>query len=313
MNKANKSSFDRIKGAAASYQGSVKEALFRFRNADAAAKEESKKFKDEDGIYQAKRAALISNAQNAIKTAEAAFTGNVAAEGKGLQKELDAHLTTRPTSAFLETARIFRDFNLTPSEADIKGLIALNAGTEIGLRVINSVLEGTGSGYRVTFPDGSSYEKDLVSLDRLTRGNFGWTPTEYHAEACAVFGGKQITYYAADGRPYTNGTTYNSVSLITARSAFDRALESLDGMASRWTDAVIPSIEQVKDYTDTTDPKTGKTVDAAEQYIADREATADAATIEKADASAARGREIGAERAATDAKAAATVAHYVRG
>lgn len=112
MNKANKSSFDRIKGAAASYQGSVKEALFRFRNADAAAKEESKKFKDEDGIYQAKRAALISNAQNAIKTAEAAFTGNVAAEVKGLQKELDAHLTTRPTSAFLETARIFRDFNL---------------------------------------------------------------------------------------------------------------------------------------------------------------------------------------------------------
>lgn len=50
MNRNNRNAFDRIKTAGTDYQNAVKEALYRFRQADAEAHEESKAFKDEQGI-----------------------------------------------------------------------------------------------------------------------------------------------------------------------------------------------------------------------------------------------------------------------
>ena len=61
--------------------------------------------------------------------------------------------------------------------------------------------------------------------------------------------------------------------MTIARAAYESQLKGLSDMSGRWVNDIIPSIAQVKElYKDSED--------AAEQYIADRQATGASATVE---------------------------------
>lgn len=274
MNRANKSSFDRIIGASTAFVEAVRAVFEQYRTQEAEARRESAAFKDEQGIYTAKMAAIRANTRNALKAAENGFTGTITAEIGTLRQEIDAHLLNRPTPAFLETLRLFRDFGITPSRADIAALLTLNGGNTLGLRCLNAALKSTEAGYTVTFPDTADFEADIAALEKLARGEICYVPAEYHHEGTAIYGGSPRTFFREDGSTYQNGETWSSVSLSVARTGFESKIKSLDEMASRWTDSVIPSIEQLKDYADRADGT------AAEQFLKDREATTTAAKIE---------------------------------
>ena len=265
MNRKNKNSFERIQGAVSSYQSSVKEALFRFRQADTQAKEDSKQYVDAEGRYQAQRTELVNTARQSIESAKELFNKTVKTEIGELSRELGSHTMNRPSPALLDNLRTFRDFNLQPSKSDISALLEMAGGNTLGLRAINSVLKATKSPLRVVFPDTETFEKDLEALEKLTDESAVWTPIDFHHEGCAIYGGQP--------RPNYPGSTWGNTSLTIARAAYESQLKGLSDMSGRWVNDIIPSIAQVKElYKDSED--------AAEQYLADRQATGASATVE---------------------------------
>ena len=265
MNRKNKISFERIQGAVSSYQSSVTEALLHFRQADAQAKEDSKQYVDAEGRYQAQRTELVNTARQSIESAKELFNKTVKTEIGELSRELGSHTMNRPSPALLDNLRTFRDFNLQPSKSDISALLEMAGGNTLGLRAINSVLKATKSPLRVVFPDTETFEKDLEALEKLTDESAVWTPIDFHHEGCAIYGGQP--------RPNYPGSTWGNTSLTIARAAYESQLKGLSDMSGRWVNDIIPSIAQVKElYKDSED--------AAEQYIADRQATGASATVE---------------------------------
>ena len=265
MNRKNKISFERIQGAVSSYQSSVTEALLHFRQADAQAKEDSKQYVDAEGRYQAQRTELVNTARQSIESAKELFNKTVKTEIGELSKELGSHTMNRPSPALLDNLRTFRDFNLQPSKSDISAMLEMAGGNTLGLRAINSVLKATKSPLRVDFPDTETFEKDLEALEKLTDESAVWTPIDFHHEGCAIYGGQP--------RPNYPGSTWGNTSLTIARAAYESQLKGLSDMSGRWVNDIIPSIAQVKElYKDSED--------AAEQYLADRQATGASATVE---------------------------------
>ena len=296
MNRKNKISFERIQGAVSSYQSSVTEALLHFRQADAQAKEDSKQYVDAEGRYQAQRTELVNTARQSIESAKELFNKTVKTEIGELSKELGSHTMNRPSPALLDNLRTFRDFNLQPSKSDISAMLEMAGGNTLGLRAINSVLKATKSPLRVDFPDTETFEKDLEALEKLTDESAVWTPIDFHHEACAVYGGQP--------RPNYPGSTWGNTSLTIARAAYESQLKGLSDMSGRWVNDIIPSIAQVKElYKDSED--------AAEQYIADRQATGASATVEPNKAEAIEHAETMArQRAEADNRAREVIGHY---
>ena len=296
MNRKNKISFERIQGAVSSYQSSVTEALLHFRQADAQAKEDSKQYVDAEGRYQAQRTELVNTARQSIESAKELFNKTVKTEIGELSRELGSHTMNRPSPALLDNLRTFRDFNLQPSKSDISALLEMAGGNTLGLRAINSVLKATKSPLRVDFPDTETFEKDLEALEKLTDESAVWTPIDFHHEACAVYGGQP--------RPNYPGSTWGNTSLTIARAAYESQLKGLSDMSGRWVNDIIPSIAQVKElYKDSED--------AAEQYIADRQATGASATVEPNKAEAIEHAETMArQRAEADNRAREVIGHY---
>ena len=296
MNRKNKNSFERIQGAVSSYQSSVKEALFRFRQADTQAKEDSKQYVDAEGRYQAQRTELVNTARQSIESAKELFNKTVKTEIGELSRELGSHTMNRPSPALLDNLRTFRDFNLQPSKSDISALLEMAGGNTLGLRAINSVLKATKSPLRVVFPDTETFEKDLEALEKLTDESAVWTPIDFHHEGCAIYGGQP--------RPNYPGSTWGNTSLTIARAAYESQLKGLSDMSGRWVNDIIPSIAQVKElYKDSED--------AAEQYIADRQATGASATVEPNKAEAIEHAETMArQRAEADNRAREVIGHY---
>ena len=296
MNRKNKNSFERIQGAVSSYQSSVKEALFRFRQADAQAKEDSRQYVDAEGRYQAQRTELVNTARQSIESAKELFNKTLKTEIGELSKELGSHTMNRPSPALLDNLRTFRDFNLQPSKSDISALLEMAGGNTLGLRAVNAVLKATKSPLRVDFPDTETFEKDLEALEKLTDESAVWTPIDFHHEACAVYGGQP--------RPNYPGITWGNTSLTIARAAYESQLKGLSDMSKRWVNDVIPSITQAKElYKDSED--------AAEQYLADRQATGASATVEPNKAEATEYAETMArQRAEADNRAREVISHY---
>lgn len=279
MNKSNQSCFDGIKRAASEYRNEITKIYLNYRNTEAEVREESSAYKDEAGMYQAKMAAVKANARNAMKAENDTFSIRVGAEVKLLKKELDEHLLNCPTPALLETVRLFRDFGLTPSKADIAAMLTLAGGNTLALRCINSMLESCASPYIVDFPDSEIFEADLVEMEKLIHEQLAYSPAEFHHEAVDLYRGQPVQFYREDGTAYQNGMTYDSTRILTERAAFDSRVAALDEMEQRWTSSIIPSIGQVSNYEDKEDSETGEKVTAAEQYQQDKKATAQAAQI----------------------------------
>ncbi len=303
MNKFISSTFDTIKSAEADYRGSVQSALLDYRRTMEKATTESKQYKDETAYIDSKKATARRVAQFAIKSAENGFTGVLKAEVASLRDDLHKHLTTRPSAAFLDALRLYYDFDITPSHAEIEALMELNGGNTLGYRAINRTLEKTGAEWRIDAPDSAAYEADLAALEKLVYGHFMYGPEGFHHEMVEVFGGMPHLRLREDGSTYDLGDKWDNTSILLASSDYKGRTGAIDAMSERWSSTVLPSLKHVTAYEDKTDPKTGETVTAAQQLAGDIKATAHAPEITKPDAAAEWARERARKRAETAAQA----------
>lgn len=299
MNKYVKDTFDSIKREEASFRQSVESALWDYRRAMEKAKSDAEAYKDEAAFLAGKKAAARREAQTAIRLAENAFTIAVDVAVKSLRDDLHQHLTTRPSAAFIDALRLYYDFNIRPSHAEISALMEQNGGCTLGYRALNRTLEKTGAEWRVDAPDSTTYESDLAALERLAEGHLMCAPREYYHEASAVFEGEPRPYRRTDGSYADIGYKWDYISVLTASSSYEGQIKALDDMSNRWSSTVLPSLKHITAYKDTTDPETGETVTAAQQMAQDIKATAAAPEIEP---SMTAGEQIAAEMAKEAAK-----------
>ena len=275
MNRSTKNSFVSIQGAAATFQKNVVDALKKFETDQAKAVEESRQYKDEEQRLSAMTAALKANARNTITRAEQAFTGTVKTELDSLRSELASHLLTAPSPQLISTLALYRDFGITPSKAETNALVTMAGGNVLSLRCIDSLLKSTKAGYTVVFPSSEALEADLDKIEKLTHGHFRYSPTELHHAAVEVYGGLPVIYTRPDGTTYEDGSKMDNARVVTSREAFESTIKALDSMSERWTDNVIPSVQQLKTDLYPAGEK-GK-----EAFAEDRRSTAEAAQIEK--------------------------------
>ena len=298
MNKFVTNTFDELKREERNFRDAVTSALADYRQTMSRATEESKQYKDEAAYINEKKAAAAQNARVEIQLATNAFTVALNTARKSLQDDLDQHLTTRPSAAFLDALRLYHDFNITPSHAEIKTLMALNGGNTLGYRAINQVLKDTHSEYTIDAPDSAAFEADLAALEKLSYGNFKYGPDGFHHEMTEIYGGTPELRLRDDGSTFDAGYRWNSTSLLMATTTYKRDVAALDDMCARWSSTVLPSLKHVSAYQDTTDPETGETITAAQQMAKDAKATATAPEIELTQAGAvAIAKEIGQLRA----------------
>lgn len=308
MNKFVRSTFSSIQTEADCYREAVKDALLDFRRDMAKATAESKKFKSEAEYLASEKAAARKMAQDKIKAAEAVFVADLKRDVDSLRGDLCEHLGTRPNVALVNALHIYRDFDLQPGRMEVESLLELNNGNCLGIRLINKILEDTKSTIRVDAPAAADYEADFDRLERLTHGNFMYAPLDLHHEAVEVFGGLPRLQMRADGSVFNAGFRWDSTSIITAAHSFQEKLKTLDDMGERWAENTPVTLKHLSDYTDTTDPETGKTVTAAQQMAQDIKATATAPEIKRdGQAVVELARERAREQAERDARAAETV------
>lgn len=282
MNKHVKDSFNHIKSEAASYQNAVQSALLDYRRTMARAEAESRKYKDETSYINTWKAAAKRDAMNAISQAETAFTVAVKAEYATLKDDLHDHLTTRPNAAFLDSLRVYFDFGIRPTRAEIEALMTQNGGNPLGYRALNRTLEKTKSEWRIDSLDTDVYENDLAVLQQLSYGNLMYAPNDCHHEAVEIFDGERRLQMREDGSTYFGGYKWDRIGILMSTGDFTAKVKGIDAMADRWGNSVLPSVKQIDLYEDKIDPDTGEIVEtAADQLEADFKATAHAPGIER--------------------------------
>lgn len=297
MNMSINKSFRNIKGAISAYQTSITNTFNRYKIALDKAKAESGKYKAENEYFAEKKTACANTARAEIESARETLKSTMQGEVDSLKAELADHLMMRPNSAFLDSLKVYRDYQLELSRAEVEGLIKLNGGAALGYRCLNKVLEDTHSNLRVSVPDIADYEADIGLLERISTAPL-WSTTENYPEFVSVFNGTQRENAAT-------GITWDRTGLLISRNDFDSKINKLADMESRWSATVTPSLKTIELY----EEKDGKT--PTEQYAEDIKAVSDGAGIEHSEGETVlEARLMGAARAAEDAKAAKVMSLY---
>lgn len=308
MNKYISSTFDDLKREETAYRDAVKSALQDYRGTMSKAEEQAKQYKDESAYVTSQKNAAKREARMAIQLAENAFCVALDVAKKSLQDDLHQHLTTRPSAAFLDALRLYYDFNITPSHAEIEALMTLNGGNSLGYRAINRTLEKTGAEWRIDAPDSAAYESDLAALEKLAHGNIHFVPDGFLHEMSEVYSGERRLFVRNDGSTYDMGYRWDTTSLLMASTGYKDDTGAIDAMSDRWSNTLLPSLKHISAYTD--NEETGET--AAQQMAKDIKATATAPEIERdgqAEVKAARQR--AHEQADLSSKAAETVKRFM--
>ena len=269
MNRNAKTAFTTIQGAATAYRAAVAEILVKYRDADERAKLDAAKYKDEQTIYAEKHSALVADARQQLDAARDKLGEIVKGEVDTLRGVLKDHVCIRPGNLFSDALRCYVDYDLQPTATEIEAMMELNGGTMLGLRMMNAALEKVHSDFRIEYTDATAFERDISNLCGLAERALCYAPEGCHHEICQLYADSPRLRGGFD-----LGEKWSSTSLITQKMIFESAVDGLDAMSERWSAETVPSIKQLEDFY-----KDNEDATAAEQFIADREAVADAATV----------------------------------
>ena len=304
MNRITEKSFENLKKSIDIYKSAVRKALAIY----AADRERAAEYKAD--VEQEKIDKAKGKARSSIETARRTLNESAAAELATLSEEVVSHCMAQPSEAFRRSIELFSDFRVCPAAFEIRALIRESAGSPLAFRAINSLLEKTGSEWRVDFDGPEIFEADLRQLEHFTSEGILWEPTEEHSAVCEIMKGVARPVATSDGAATVySGATWDSISLLAASGSFQSLEKSLDEISARWQ-SVTPSLKSVKMYEPTSDAD-GNDVPVASQFAADVHAAADAAEITAAETNP---EAIRAARsaAASNKKAAEVFAKYAK-
>lgn len=242
MNYLNGHAFMTIRQAGEDFLKSVNTALMEYRKQKAAIIMQSKRYKDEDEHVKNQLPPVKAKALNAIRAAQRAFSAAIRAELPILRGQLKRYVDESANPDALNRLKTANEFGVPLSKSEIESYLRVNGGNLLGLRVLKSVLERTGSKYAVTFRDIDEYEADLSELVRLAGCPLGYA-VELHPEAVEVLRDEPETATRPDGSTYQTGARYDSTGLLISRGGFEVAMDHLEQMAEVWSaDITTPTI-----------------------------------------------------------------------
>lgn len=241
-----------------------------YRTGVAAAKREATRFKNETEEFDKLRKPLTAATRHRLKAIDERRAGGVSAAVSKLKKALSDYLTAPANPALLEQLRVFTDFNVKMSRAELESFILQAADNYTALRCIQTVAEN--SGFTVTIPEG--FEEDLATIAKLGRVPSMWCPAEYLSEGMEVL--PDIPHFADDGSVAYTSNRPDSIYLLIQSGAFNAARRELTNISEKWSRAFVPTISELKPVEDAT----GEVISTPEQQHAQAvEAAAEAVDI----------------------------------
>lgn len=302
MNKDIKKLFSGISNALAKYDASVKSTLTTYKRDREQAAQTASKYKDTDGEFKRLKNGLVAKARAALEDADKQFADDVRLYYlPKLRESLADHLMERPDTAFTNTLRLYKDFGLKLSLAEITALLTGAQGNFTALRCLQAVTRD--SGYSLKFPGVEDFQRDIETIEKLTWTPICYAPLELLSEIKEIWPQRPI--HRADG-----STAYqiesDTVFLIGKSQQFSSAWKNMEAVSSRWSAALVPSIESLEPVKDET---TGAEISREEQHEKNIADAASQVDVDSNDAVVAA-QKIGEQRAAEAAQSKSIIASY---
>lgn len=239
MNAMIKYTFDAIRQAYSAYKTRVADILQKYRDGVAYARE-----RYSAAVFQQEKEALMQNARADIEAADKQLHTSVnGASLPKLRRELDAHMSA-PISdfGFLTTLRTYKDLGVKMQPSEIEAFIRRADGNYAALRVLDSIARE--SGYKIAMPTVEDYEADIRNL--RARIPMMYAPHEFIAEAKEIMAQKPIFRMGEDEALQFAGAT-DALDFILNAATVDSRLKGMDEMSARWSAAIVPTLEQIKE------------------------------------------------------------------
>ena len=211
-------------------------------------------------------------------------------ERLALEKLLREKVQAVPDPVFRDLLRFYADFGLTPNRMEIGALLDASGGNALAVRALNGYLKKSGAGYKVASTPYEQFSADLDSVEKLSR--LFWTGSEFSKEAGEIFDGTPMPSFDAEGREIQCGYKWTGTDRAIQNAAFSQTVTALEKAAEAWSAEVLPRIVEDPD---------GKPMQIPHELPPVEEEPDSGEGIEK---------ELGAERAAVDAKAKETLRFY---
>lgn len=177
---------------------------------------------------------MAAYARESIAKAERIFSHRVCEVSKQMEEQLQKHLSAPVNPEFREKLKMLFDFGLQPERIEIDHLLSLNGGNQTGLAALAKTLEKVDSAYVLKYHSTADYEADIAKIRDLPR-NLKVIPLEFHSEGVEVYRGEKRDYVYPSGGVVVRKYEYDSVSLLNSTSAFESAIEDINGMKGTWT------------------------------------------------------------------------------
>lgn len=298
MNQKNRKIFDTVAGRCAGFAGDISEVFEKYAQMEKLAISESKKYKDEAAVYQQRHHENITTARKEYKDCADVFAAKIRDDAEALKEELEASLASHVNPAVVERCRLWQEFGISPTKAEVEALLKVNGKNLIGLRVISNVLQKVKSAYTVQFRSPEQYESDLKTLESIGMLANGYAPTGCHASAVAVLSGEQIP-----NRPF--GYVWDSTALLVHRARFADALNKIKSVADAWTADVTWKVRE-------SEPLENEDPDDDTEPVAPPSSTTITERNDSAEAAIEYGKSLGKEKAEANRLAAEAVRYYAK-
>lgn len=211
--------FDQIKSELEKRNQTIREVLETYRHENERIK---RLYRDE--IAEQKRAELVSQSRVKIEEAHEVAQKRANTLREELYAVLENHLRDVPNEALMTQLRTVREFGVQLTESELRAFADGMCGNTLGLRCVQAVADT--SGYRMTFPVPSDWERDLAMIEQVFQYST-WAPDGLVSEALEVL--PNATYRGVDqGRPTVIGIT-------VAQATAARAVKELDEAVKRWS------------------------------------------------------------------------------
>ena len=299
--------FDAIETALTDYQAEIKRAYDVFSQERDKAKREASVFKDEDARFTS----LIADAKKTASAACTAADKRLADKVNGvyapmLKDALTYFVTANPDPAFIQTLKLYQDFDLDMKNDDLDALIEASQGNYLALKCLRSVAEK--KGYTLNTPSADEFEKKVESLQRYANGYTMYVPLNCGAMAREIFD-SQRPLINRDGHTYMGTQPLDSLYIATSESSFNSTLNGAKEFADAWKGAIVPPLSSFKkkyddDYNEITPEQ--------QRAEAMKEATK-RVTYDRQDQSVELAHQIGQQRAEANEEAARVMEHYGAG
>lgn len=220
----------------------------------------------------------------------------------GVHPEIKRAERLNVPAAFINTLRVYSDFGLTMSLAEIKGLMAQADGNYTALRALGSV--AAKSGFWVAVPPVEAYQEDIERIERWARIPILYAPMDYLHEALELW--PRAPIFGKDGAIHGERPN-SSVSLLAASAGFSELVKSIKDTKERWGMAFIPEISAFKPV-ENEDDETITPEQQREDAVAQGAAQI---AVEQEDKTISHAREIGQQRANDRANAIEGIKRFV--